>query len=261
MKYRGHQIEVWTTSVLNVGQFHLWAAVKSVLVERALLTKLWCEGELLSRWEPPPEWGDIRQIKFGDDLVKKLEKVRVSGNNGVAETTGRQIRQYLARKAPELGMADHFIDVERQFFLSTMGERGHSLMAARVHELIFPNVAVSEPPLGLRAVMQHVVKLHKSELADFIPEGARTELEDLKDVVQELLQMDEPTFQKKPTKVICINVYIYLNTYIYIYRYIYIVLKMKSYMLLRSWRATMRPCRTSSASRMPTGRCSTARRP
>ena len=28
-------------------------------------------------------------------------------------------------------MADHFIDIERQFFLSCMGERGHSLLEAR----------------------------------------------------------------------------------------------------------------------------------
>ena len=98
-------------------------------------------------------------------------------------------------------MCEQFFDLERQAFLCAMGDKGALLLESRVTSQVFPVVANAEEPKSLRAVLQLVVRAHASPLANFVPDSSKTELSDFRDILQEMVQGDAPTFEKRPTKV------------------------------------------------------------
>ena len=134
-------------------------------------------------------------------MIRKCEDVRTRGNHGVPDPTARSIKAYVAKMFGELMMCEQFFDLERQAFLCAMGDKGAMLLQTRVSGLVFPDVAKAEVPKSVRAVLQLVVRAHASPLTNFVPEASKTELSDFRDILQEMVQGDAPTFEKRPTKV------------------------------------------------------------
>ena len=64
-------VDAWTTSVLNTVKMHMWAGVKTVLVNRRLVSSLWVEDELFTSVAVPADWPDVNNLVFSDEVIRK----------------------------------------------------------------------------------------------------------------------------------------------------------------------------------------------
>lgn len=119
VSYRGQEIPVVVTSLMDEYTLAEQAFLRSRGVQLGVLPELWCESALVATCEPKPQ-------KMTADLVQESARARQAAmgflNEG-EEITSEAIKEVLVKRGGVLLQLDRFFKVEVAFFMAFMGEK------------------------------------------------------------------------------------------------------------------------------------------
>ena len=176
--YRGFQCSTKVKSFKEEAMVKIHAKIKGRAVACKALDPLWCEAELI----PPVNGQDDAQNVVDASLVRDAAFARKAAMQMLTETSSAEIQKTLATRHAILTSLDRWWQVDRDFWLSVVGECGERRMEALILELM-PTATKNVPMAELH---DKLVALKQSPLHQFVGVGCQQVLANVVKVVAAL---------------------------------------------------------------------------
>lgn len=181
-EYCGMKCSTRVNSLQQESMIRIHALAKTRAVRKGVLKPLWCEDELVLKPHDDQEKGVSEEV-VADSVVARSAAAEL-----LPSGSGTEIKNFLTSKHKLLVGMDRWWQIERDFWLSVVGEPGE----AKLKDMVLSVLPSPENDAKPDEVLSKLLEITNGKLYEFVSVGVRVTIESLVKIVRTLVGCRAP---------------------------------------------------------------------